>query len=89
MEQDYKPKKAERLISRQEDDSLLIFDSDSGSIKVLNETAALVWNTIDGNTSAQEIIDVVSEKNPEESRDTIERDVKAFLEDLQSHHFIM
>lgn len=88
MELDNKPERAERLISRQEDESLLVFDSDTGAIKVLNETAALIWNNIDGTTSIKEIIGIIAEEYPDENRDIIEEEVLTFLEELQSHEFI-
>ncbi|KYK35157.1 MAG: PqqD family protein [Theionarchaea archaeon] len=88
MEHDYKPKKTDRLISREEDENLLIFDPDTGSIKVLNETAALIWNSIDEKNSVKDIVDIICRENPDEDRKTIEEDVLRFLRDLQEHSYI-
>lgn len=88
MEDNYKPKKDERLITREEDEALLIFDPDTGAIKVLNETAALIWNSIDGNTSVKDITEIVAKENPDETKQTIKEDVLKFLKELQEHKFI-
>ncbi len=88
MENDYKPKRAERLIARKEEESLLIFDSETGDIRVLNETAGLIWNSIDGNRSIKEIVEVVAKENPDEDEQAIEEDVLQFLEELQECKFI-
>jgi hypothetical protein len=88
VDKKYKPKKAERLITSEEEGSLIVFDSDSGSIKVLNETAALVWNWIDGETTVEDLIEMVVRENPDEKRDTIEEDVMKFVTDLQQNRFI-
>lgn len=67
---------------------MLIFDPDTGAIKVLNETAALVWNSIDGNTSVKDITEIVAKENTDESEQTIKEDVLTFLKELQEHKFI-
>lgn len=88
MEKGYKPKKAERLITTKEDESLLLFDSETGSVKVLNDTAARIWDNIDGNTSVEELIDSVAKENPDAEKDAVEKDVLTFLKDLKEHTFI-
>jgi hypothetical protein len=88
MEEEYRPRKAERMIAREEDESLLLFDSDSGSVKVLNETAALVWNSIDGKTPVKDLIDTVVKAFPDSERQMVVTDVLAFLKDLREHTFI-
>lgn len=88
MEDNYTPKKAERLITREEDESLLIFDPDIGSIKVLNDTAALIWNNIDGNTTFNRIIQIVGDENPDENKKIIREDVLEFLKELQELNYI-
>lgn len=88
MNDDFKPTKAERLITREEDEALLIFDPDTGSIKVLNETAALIWNSIDGNTSIKDVTEIIAKENPDETKKTIKEDTFKFLKELQELKFI-
>ena len=88
MEDDYRPQKAERLITREEDENLVLFDPDTGSIKLLNETAGLIWNSIDGNTSIKDIIHVTAAENPDGDKKTIREDVLRFLEELQELDYL-
>jgi len=88
MNENYKPKKAEKLITREEDENLLIFDPDTGDIKLLNETAGLIWNSIDGNRSVKDIIQIVVKENPDEDEEVITQDVLKFLEQIQELNFI-
>lgn len=88
MDNNRKPKKAEKLICRKEEDSLLIFDSHSGDIKILNETAEYIWNALDGNTPISAIIDEIARKNPDVEKQVIKDDVYRFLEELQELEFI-
>ena len=88
MNENYKPKKAEKLITREEDENLLIFDPDTGDIKLLNETAGLIWNKINGNRSVKDIIQVVVKENPDEDEKVITQDVLKFLEQIQELNFI-
>lgn len=86
--EEYKPKKAERLISKVEDDSLMVFDPDSEDVHELNETAALIWNSITGNTTVKEIIDIVVEKNPDDDRQDVTQEVLAFLKELKELNLV-
>lgn len=88
MELDFRPEKDERLITREEDVGLLIFDPNTGEIKVLNETAATIWNNIDGKNSIQDIINIVAEQNLDEDKNVIELDVLRFMNELQENTFI-
>ena len=88
MNENYKPKKAEKLITREEDENVLIFDPDTGDIKLLNETAGLIWNSIDGNRSVKDIIQIVVKENPDEDEKVIKQDVLKFLEQIQELNFI-
>ncbi|MGD2248467.1 MAG: PqqD family protein [Candidatus Methanofastidiosia archaeon] len=88
MDDNWKPKKAERLITRTEDDTLLIFDSNSGNIKVLNKTAELIWDALDGKTSVSDVVEVVVKETLDVDRQTIKNDVYKFLEELGELNFI-
>lgn len=83
MKDSYKPKKAEKLITKEEDENLLIFDPDTGSIKLLNETGGLIWNSVDGNTTVKDIIQTVVKENPDETEEVIRQDVIKFLKEIQ------
>jgi hypothetical protein len=88
MELKFKPEKDERLIIREEDVGLLIFDPNTGEVKVLNETAAAIWNSIDGEKSVASIIDAVVRENPDADPETVKLDVCKFMEELQDNTFI-
>lgn len=88
MELDFKPEKDERLISREEDVGLLIFDPNTGEVKVLNETAAAIWNSIDGEKSVKNIIDAIVRENPDADPETVRLDVCKFMKELQDNTFI-
>ena len=88
MELNYKPKKAERLISREEEVGLLIFDPNTGNIKIMNKTAALIWDSIDGETSVGNLVKIVNKDNPDEEEELIRTDVLTFMEELQELAFI-
>jgi hypothetical protein len=51
------------MVFREEaDDCALLFDPDSGSVKVFNPTASAIWKLLDGKRTLSEVIGVLREE---------------------------
>lgn len=62
--------------------------TDANSLYVLNETAAAVWRAFDGRRTVREIIDQFS-LDYDVSREQLEKDVAAMIDDLLSIHALV
>ena len=47
------------VLREEEDECALLFDPDSGSVSVLNLTAATVWKLLDGQRTLSEVMEVL------------------------------
>ena len=65
------------------DGELLIFDSASGRIVEVNETAALIWQLCDGKRSLAELSELISATYPE-AEETIKQDIPRVMQQLVS-----
>ncbi len=59
----------------------VLFDADGSQLLVLNDIGAGVWLLLDGERGLADIVDEILEVHPA-TRDAVERDVRAFLDDL-------
>ena len=66
------------------DAQAVLVDPGGRELLTLNEVGTVVWEAIDGTRDELELIDLVSERFTEVDRSQIERDVRAFLAELES-----
>ena len=66
------------------DNELLLFHPAQRKIMYCNETAALIWQLCDGQSTSQEIVALLAAAYPE-AADTIADDVQATLQQFAQH----
>ncbi len=53
------------VLREEDDDYALLYDPDSGSVRILNSTAAATWNLIDGRRTLGEVLALLREQYQE------------------------
>ena len=70
------------MVLREEaDDCAILFDPDSGSVRILNSTATMIWKLLDGQRSVSEVMESL-EHRFEEMDANAEDQVLALLSEL-------
>lgn len=77
-----------RIVFREEEDAGLLFDPDSGLVKVLNETGKFIWQNLDGKNSKDDLIKKVRDTFNVDEAQKIKDDLDKFLEDLKAMKFL-
>lgn len=67
-----------------EEDGGLLFNPDTNSVRILNETGLFVWNMCDGSHDLTSIITAVQAAFEGASPDTVHTDVAKFLNNMVS-----
>lgn len=70
------------------DDSLALLHPVSLEVRMLNETAAILWNALDLFPTATELGELIHEARPELSAETSAQIAQGFLQDLLEAGFI-
>jgi hypothetical protein len=64
-------------------EDVALFDETSSALVLLNDVGAAVWELLDGARSVSDIVEFVLEvRGQVEERPSIERDVRAFLQEM-------
>ncbi len=50
------------VLREEDDDCALLFNPDSGSVQILNLTAATIWNLLDGQRRLSEVMAILKER---------------------------
>lgn len=78
-------KARENVVYRQVDDEWVLYDPVSEKMHVLNVTAGLIWNHLDGTQTFDDLVSLVHEAfDPPAPTDVARRDVRAVLEQFFS-----
>ena len=77
-----KPARNPRVASRTLEDNAVLVFSDRGEVKVLNGSATLIWNLIDGRKTVAEIVEAVM-NTYEVDEGTASGDVESFLDEMK------
>lgn len=83
------PKSKPNIVFREEGDDALLFDPDSGMVKVLNETGKFIWQNLDGKNSNEVLTAKLREAFDIEDEQKAEEDLEKFLEDLKKLWFLV
>jgi hypothetical protein len=76
------PARRESVSEAEVDGELVLLDTTTGALHVLNRTAALVWSELDGSRQVDAIVSELSDvAGAEEER--VRQDVISYLEDLE------
>ena len=79
------PKISHRIVLREEGDEGLVFDSESGVIRIVNDVAMYIWNLCDGRHSQDEIVANIMKEFDVDSPEKVKADIGLFLEKLEKH----
>lgn len=81
MTLDDSPALRRQVLGRDVDGEAVLFDTETGSMFVLNDTATLLWRLLDGTVTLRELAADVADEF-EVDRATAERDVLALADEL-------
>ena len=86
--ENYLPLACKNIIFRQEEEEALLFNPDTGMIKVLNPTGVFTWKLCDGKHTRDDIISEILGNFEGEPREKIEQDVDKFLDELKNNNLV-
>ena len=70
------------IVCREEEEGeALLFNPETGDIKVANPTALFVWQLCDGTRTKADVLCALEEEFEDVDRGVLERDLDAFIED--------
>ena len=76
------------IVVEKEDDGILLFNPDTGEIKILNETGAFLYERLNSENSLGSIIADLCNSFDGITRDEAEKDIAELLEELIKHKLI-
>lgn len=76
------------LVFRQEEDEAILFNPNTGEIKLLNETAAFIYQLLDGTHSKHEIVDFLEKRYGEIERIELENDLDEYLRFMKENQLV-
>lgn len=84
------PLRKDKIVFREEGDEALLFNPDTGQIKLLNYTGIFIWKLCDGKHSVKDMEEVIRcEFEEVGDKDIIQRDIREFLGQLEKFGFII
>jgi hypothetical protein len=83
-----KPKANLKIVFREESEGALLFDPDTGMVKVLNDTGKLIWANLDGKTSQDSLVEKIKKTFDISDEKKIREDLDKFLGDLKKMKFV-
>lgn len=76
------------IVFREEGKEALLFDPNSGSIKVLNHVGKMVWKFLGGKNTKDDIKKKLERKFKDENPNRIAEDLNKFLKTLEGHGYL-
>lgn len=77
-----------RIVFREEDEEALLFDPDTGAVKILNETGKLIWSNLDGKTDKDSLVRKIRSAFNISDENKIREDLEKFLTELDKLNFL-
>jgi hypothetical protein len=77
-----------RIVFREEGDEALLFNPDTGGVKVLNQTGKFIWSNLDGKTTQEAIIRKMKDSFDIADGEQIKKDLNKFIDDLRALKFL-
>ena len=77
------------ILMEKEDDGALLFNQETGEIKILNPTCAFIYENIDGKTSGSKIAQKLRDAFECPEKIEIERDVANMLSDMKKNSLLV
>lgn len=81
-------KKNQEMVYREEEDGAFLFDPETGNLKYMNRTGKEAFLMLNGRTDIDQVVDGLMAIFHVTERKMIEKDVEAFLEELDKNGFI-
>jgi hypothetical protein len=77
------------IVCREEEwDDVLLFNPDTGKIKVANPTAFFIWQLCDGTRTRADVLQALERAFDTVDRQVLAQDLDAFVEDLENQGLI-
>ena len=76
------------IVYREEEGEALLFNPDSGAIKVLNSTGNIIWKLCDGSRDKDQIVEELVKAFPEIKRENLEKDLAEFLKQVEENSLV-
>jgi hypothetical protein len=70
------------------DDGIVLFDPESKRTHLLNEVGIVIWNSCDGKTGREEILDIIMNKYDNCDKNLVQNDIETFLTSLSEKKLI-
>jgi len=82
------PKANSKIVFREESEGALLFDPDTGMVKVLNDTGKFIWANLDGKTAVDSLVEKIKKAFDISDEKKIREDLDKFLSDLRKMKFV-
>ena len=76
------------VLREEEEDAALLFNPDTGQVKVLNSTGLFIWQRCDGNNNLPSIVAAMRESFNDVPEDQITSDITDFIDGMTATGFI-
>ena len=76
------------IVFREELDEAILFNPNTGEIKLLNETGAFIYKLLDAKHSVEQIVDKLAKSFEIESREDALAEVREFIDSLQEKNLV-
>ena len=76
------------IVFREEGDSALLFNPDTGEIKILNETGAFIYSHLDGTRSLDDIVQLIMAHFDGVDQDIVKQDLDELVQSLLQSNLI-
>ena len=80
--------KDQGMVYREEEDGAFLFDPETGNLKYMNRTGKEAFLMLNGRADVDQVVDGLLTVFQDTERGLIEKDVEAFLEELEKNGFI-
>lgn len=88
MSKSHRPQMIKDIVFREEDDGAFLFDPIRDELRVLNDTGVIIYKSINGKNTMDDIVAKLSGIYPEVEEAQIRKDVETFMEDLRNRGYL-
>ncbi len=89
MSKETKYKKKKGISSQRLGQDLMLYDSESDKVHVLNETGAIIWELLDGKNTMGKIEKILAQRFDDASPQDISKDIEEILRKLEKEGLII
>jgi hypothetical protein len=72
-----------KIVFREEEGESLLFDPDTGRVKILNETGTLIYELLTQKLSREKIVDSITSEYDNMNRQDLEQDLDEFAAQME------